>query len=768
MPTVLCAVQTLIDLSDERVSNLNSKYQNGKKSGPLLKASNETRKSLLSFAKYFAPEVEKVYSLDEKSEKSSLIRTIATSTPRRIAWRDFRSWLVGEGGSWEANDHQGSNADEEMETSNGHGEEKKGTLKIQGWIRGNNLSSNRLVHIPDFGDFQVDQIRFKPILDEKSIRRFEKLREKRAQEEEKKRNGEEIKEVEMVDADSSSNLNGTESEVGEEETPRDLLPDDLLDSRDEEFADDLVSENEVDDLANEQTWPTEEEMKGHLNFSRDGEDELDQDSKDMPPPAAPGTTPFKIEKNGKGKSKGKGEGILSDKYKAAWIVESDDEHQDDEDNLDDDIIQEEQDAEMIDKEPELEESGIISGDEEVATEMGFDEDEEEYQLALKAYSEERARLKSEREDLNFPDEVDTPLTISARKRFERYRGLKSFRTSPWILMKIYLLIIQRFFNLMIGREVWIKDAPLSMARRAGVEGSKNDSDVNDLVPFTLFGLMRHEHKKSVLNFTCTRNTEYEGTVKSKDPLILSLGPRRFKINPIFSQHTRSTGSNNVHKFERFLRPGVGSISVCSIFAPVTFGSPSAVLFKERTLEGVNGYDQRGVGARQMPYLVGSGNLLSAEPTRINAKRIVLTGHPFKVHKKTATIRFMFFNPEDVRYFQPVTLHTKYGRTGHIKDSLGTHGYFKAHFDGPINQMDTIMLTLYKRVFPKWSGIYTDSRDEMPLKISQEDQAGNVVGGIKGLKEDQRLGWNEMEAEKEKEKNGAANGAADGEDEEMLE
>lgn len=510
-----------------------------------MKASNETRKSLLSFAKYFAPEVEKVYSLDEKSEKSSLIRTIATSTPRRIAWRDFRSWLVGEGGSWEANDHQGSNADEEMETSNGHGEEKKGTLKIQGWIRGNNLSSNRLVHIPDFGDFQVDQIRFKPILDEKSIRRFEKLREKRAQEEEKKRNGEEIKEVEMVDADSSSNLNGTESEVGEEETPRDLLPDDLLDSRDEEFADDLVSENEVDDLANEQTWPTEEEMKGHLNFSRDGEDELDQDSKDMPPPAAPGTTPFKIEKNGKGKSKGKGEGILSDKYKAAWIVESDDEHQDDEDNLDDDIIQEEQDAEMIDKEPELEESGIISGDEEVATEMGFDEDEEEYQLALKAYSEERARLKSEREDLNFPDEVDTPLTISARKRFERYRGLKSFRTSPWDPYEDLPIDYSKIFqfddwkrskkrvesNLLeegvkpgLRVEVWIKDAPLSMARRAGVEGSKNDSDVNDLVPFTLFGLMRHEHKKSVLNFTCTRNTEYEGTVKSKvSSMMVSLG-----------------------------------------------------------------------------------------------------------------------------------------------------------------------------------------------------------------------------------------------------
>ena len=100
------------------------------------------------------------------------------------------------------------------------------------------------------------------------------------------------------------------------------------------------------------------------------------------------------------------------------------------------------------------------------------------------------------------------------------------------------------------------------------------------------------------------------------------------------------------------------------------------------------------------HLLAVGSLYKVDPNRVVCKRIVLSGHPFKINKKSAVARYMFFNRgirqctvlstsmyyfvlckarghvysylqiEDIQWFKPIELRTQHGRRGHIKEPLG--------------------------------------------------------------------------------------------------
>ncbi|KAK5192269.1 ribosome biogenesis protein tsr1, partial [Cryomyces antarcticus] len=167
--------------------------------------------------------------------------------------------------------------------------------------------------------------------------------------------------------------------------------------------------------------------------------------------------------------------------------------------------------------------------------------------------------------------------------------------------------------------------------------------------------------------------------------------------------------NNVHKFDRYLHPG--RTAIASFVAPLTWGAVPALFFKQSSPAATTGSNSDATtdGNLLIPQptleLIATGTSLPPSMSRIIAKRIILTGHPYKIHKKLVTVRYMFFNSEDVAWFKALQLWTKRGRSGYVKESLGTHGYFKATFDGKINPQDAVGVSLYKRVFPRTARVW---------------------------------------------------------------
>jgi pre-rRNA-processing protein TSR1 len=214
-------------------------------------------------------------------------------------------------------------------------------------------------------------------------------------------------------------------------------------------------------------------------------------------------------------------------------------------------------------------------------------------------------------------------------------------------------------------------------------------------PVALFSLLRHEHKHTVINMNITVNSSVEEPIKSKEEVIIQCGPRRLVVSPIFSGAGNTP--NNVHKFDRYLHPGRSAIA--SFVGPVTWGAVPVLVFKNQAVKDPEVLDSDEKTINRLE-LIATGTVVASDHSRVVAKRAILTGHPFKIHKKVVTVRYMFFNSEDVSWFKALQLWTRRGRSGFFKESLGTHGYFKATFDAKINPQDSIGISLYKRIFPR--------------------------------------------------------------------
>lgn len=309
--------------------------------------------------------------------------------------------------------------------------------------------------------------------------------------------------------------------------------------------------------------------------------------------------------------------------------------------------------------------------------------------------EKRQRLA---EEMEFPDEVETPLDVPARQRFAKYRPLINLRDAQWdpyeslprdyarahalpnyeASRKAAIQLQDLHMSAPVGSYVSIS-LRLSNVKPQAVETAINQiRAANGTMP--IYSLLRHENRLSVVHFNVRlvvhENDDENEPLASKEAVIARVGFRSWLGRPLFSQPL----AGQKHKFERYLRPG--EHCVASLYGPITF-SPVPVFFFRRN------------------KLVAVGTAIDADPNRVVLKRVILTGLPLHTHKRKAVVKHMFNNSDDVRFYKPAQLTTKHGLTANITEPLGTHGLFKIALSRPMRQSDTIVLSLYKRIYPKF-------------------------------------------------------------------
>ena len=609
-------------------------------------------KSLKSYITHFFATQEKVHDLSSRQDCSNVMRSLCTMMPKGVRWREDRSWMVAEDVRWE-------------------GEE----AIVTGVVRGKAMKADRLVQVGDWGDFQIDKITAAPLEIKKKGQKGDPMAVDVSE-------GGDILEQPTVDQENMAEL-----------APEEATMDDAFTAATASIAPSGRKAVMLDD---------------HHYFDDDERYDLD-----VPKKLPRGTS----------------------KYQAAWylgdVSDSGSDLEDIEEDQDVDLDLDGSgaagpadghfDATMV----EPTEAGATS--EYPQSEAFNDPDPEDEVDQLEAYR--KKRRDEAHDDLEFPDEIELHPHVLARERLARYRGLKSLRKSQWDTEEDKPFEPDAWSRLLEIADY--KSAKNRVLKEALVGGVKAGTRVNVhlrtpedqvatlqalLKPMALFSLLRHEHKRTAVNTSITLSSDHDGPLKSKEQLIMHCGPRRLVIHPLFSQAGNTP--NDVHKFDRYLHPG--RTAVASFIGPVTWGSVPCLYFKRRAppakpadaIEDLAHSMSNDISPSSNSLdLIATGTTLPPSTSRIITKRIILTGHPYKIHRHLVTVRYMFFNAEDVAYFRALQLWTKRGRGGFLREALGTHGYFKATFDGKIGPMDAVGVSLYKRVWPRTAQVWRVGMEE---------------------------------------------------------
>ncbi|POY71498.1 hypothetical protein BMF94_5811 [Rhodotorula taiwanensis] len=205
---------------------------------------------------------------------------------------------------------------------------------------------------------------------------------------------------------------------------------------------------------------------------------------------------------------------------------------------------------------------------------------------------------------------------------------------------------------------------------------------NPRIPMIVGHLLSHEESFGYVQVRIKKHRWYPKILKTNDPLIFSLGWRRFQTVPIYSldDGTRNRmlkyTPEHMHCLATFYGPISAPNTGFCAFTRFNSESPSFRVAASGVVTDINGTTQI-------------------------VKKLKLTGAPYKIFKNTAFIKDMFSSSLEVAKFEGAYIRTVSGIRGQIKKALAKpEGCYRAAFEDKVLMADIVFLRAWYSIKPR--------------------------------------------------------------------
>ncbi|KAH1792111.1 hypothetical protein KXX36_004121 [Aspergillus fumigatus] len=362
---------------------------------------------------------------------------------------------------------------------------------------------------------------------------------------------------------------------------------------------------------------------------------------------------------------------------------------DDDDDVDDDDLDDafDEDDEGDGAFEDLETGEVFNGLSD--NEDGEEPKKEEGPVDLEAERERNAKKKEELR-LRFEEEDREGFANSKDNARQGGVGEEEFGEDQWYELQKAKLQKQQDIN----RAEFETLDPASRARAEGFRAGTYARIVlekvpcefatkfNPRFPVIVGGLAPTEDRFGYVQVRIKRHRWHKKILKTNDPLIFSLGWRRFQTLPIYSTSDNRTRNRmlkytpeHMHCFATFYGPLVAPNTGFSCVQSLSNKTP---------------------GFR----IAATGVVLSVDEHTEIVKKLKLTGVPYKIFKNTAFIKDMFNSSLEIAKFEGASIRTVSGIRGQIKRALAKpEGCFRATFEDKILMSDIVFLRAWYPIKP---------------------------------------------------------------------